>query len=277
MKYDFEKTGKALVCFHIGRGGHFHNPGHKSYNPWVKSFEELVNQDCLFLNNEDEEGNELDDDEWTLTDCCGRVLLEGRDEIEAETGSLSRDGEYDTDIVQRLEDCDDEEIELVYKEGTHHTLMDDELLAYCCWRLDMKMIDTVDFGKLRSCTVNFTDGTNGIITFTECQTISDTIDDFFIENDIDEKSRDKWFADIECEYNDCLDRFTLCRDDNDLREGWKCTDQENGIVCRFKVRQFNETQQFEFNSDVEPDAAGIAKALREMGDWLSENHKELLF
>lgn len=277
MKYNFEEIGKALVCFHIGRGGHFHNPGHKSYNPWVKSFGDLVNQDWLFINNEDEEGNELDDDDWTLTDCSGNVLIEGRDEIEAETGTLSRDGEYDTDIVQRLEDCDDDEIELVYEEGTHHSLMDDDLLAYCCWRLDKKMIDTVDFDAPRACTVNFTDGTNGTITFTEGQDINDTIDDFFVENDIDDKSRDKWFDKIECEYDDCLERFTLYRDDNDLRDGWKCTDQENGIVCRFKIHRFNETQQFEFNTDVDPDAAVIAKALREMGDWLSANHKEIVF
>ena len=56
-----------------------------------------------------------------------------------------------------------------------------------------------------------------------------------------------------------------------MRDGWKCTDQENGIVCHFKIHRFNETQQFEFNTDVDPDAAVIAKALREMGDWLSAN------
>lgn len=277
MKYNFEEIGKALVCFHIGRGGHFHNPGHKSYNPWVKSFGDLVNQDWLFLNNEDEEGNPLDDDDWTLTDCSGNVMLEGRDEIEAETGTLSKDGEYDTDIVQRLEDCDQDEIELVYKEGTHHTLMDADLLAYCCWRMDWKMIDKVDYDGKTSCTVNFTDGTSGTITFTKDQDIHDTIDDFFTENDIDDKSREKWFDDIEAQYDDCLDRFTLYRSSEDP-SWWVCTDQENGIVCRFKWHQFNETQKMTFLEDVEqPDAMAIARLMREMGDWLGEHHQDKIF
>lgn len=202
MKTNYNEIGKSLVCFHIGRGGRFHNPGHKTYNPWIKSFSEIVNQDWLFVNNEDEDGNAYDDDDWTLTDCSGNVLLKGRDKIEAETGILSRDGEYDTDIVQRLEDCDDDEIELVYKEGFHHSLVKEDLLSYCCWRLDKKMIDSVDFNEKTSCVVNFTDGSSDTITFTKDNDIYDTIDDFFTDNDIDDISRDKWFDKIEQEYND---------------------------------------------------------------------------
>lgn len=56
-------------------------------------------------------------------------------------------------------------------------------------------------------------------------------------------------------------------------DGWVCTDQENGIVCRFKEHQFNETQKFTFLEDVEEPAPQIiATALREMADWLRANH-----
>ena len=56
-------------------------------------------------------------------------------------------------------------------------------------------------------------------------------------------------------------------------DGWVCTDQENGIVCRFTEHQFNETQQFTFLEDVpQPDALAIARMVREMADWLRSNH-----
>lgn len=273
---NFEEIGKALVCFHIGRGGRFYNPGHKSYNPYVKCFSDLTNQDWLFLNNEDEEGNTLEDENWTLTDCSGNVLLEGRDEIEAETGTLSRDGEYDADVVKRLEDCDESELELVYKNGFHHTLMPEDLLAYCCWRMDWKMIDTVDYDGEASCIVRFTDGTSGTISFTVEQTVSDTIDDFFTENNIDEKSREKYRSNIETEYEDLFKRFTLYCVDVANRV-WECTDHEHGIVCRFRWHQFNEIQQIQMQDDTLTDPMALAKALREMGDWLAENHKDVIF
>lgn len=63
-----------------------------------------------------------------------------------------------------------------------------------------------------------------------------------------------------------------------MADGWVCTDTENGIVCRFKDHQFNETQQFTFLEDVEqPDALAIARLMREMGDWLGEHHRDKVF
>ena len=56
-------------------------------------------------------------------------------------------------------------------------------------------------------------------------------------------------------------------------DGWVCTDQENGIVCRFREHQFNETQQFTILEDMpNPDATAIARLVREMADWLRSNH-----
>lgn len=108
---------KNLVCFHIGRGGRFNNGGHKSFLEDIKDFQQLLSyyDDHLFLNNEDEDGNVFPDDEWTITDCSGSVLLEGREEIESETGCLDFDGEYDTSYVKEVEDCDEEELDLIIK------------------------------------------------------------------------------------------------------------------------------------------------------------------
>lgn len=61
-------------------------------------------------------------------------------------------------------------------------------------------------------------------------------------------------------------------------DGWVCTDRNNGIVCQFKEHQFNDTQQFTFLEDVEqPDALTIARLMREMADWLRENHYNKIF
>lgn len=58
---------------------------------------------------------------------------------------------------------------------------------------------------------------------------------------------------------------------------WVCTDQENGLVCKFEQGKFNDTQQFTMLDEGKVPPAQLASILREMGDWLSENHYNLLF
>lgn len=58
---------------------------------------------------------------------------------------------------------------------------------------------------------------------------------------------------------------------------WVCTDTEHGIVCVFEDEKFNETQQFSFLEDVRLDALFIARLMREMADWLRENHYKKIF
>lgn len=59
---------------------------------------------------------------------------------------------------------------------------------------------------------------------------------------------------------------------------WVCADTVNNIVCQFQEHKFNETQEFTFLNEPEhPDALAIARLMREMGDWLGENHCEKLF
>lgn len=58
---------------------------------------------------------------------------------------------------------------------------------------------------------------------------------------------------------------------------WVCTDTENGIVCVFEDKKFNETQHVSFLNDMRPDVLLIARLMREMADWLLENHYKKLF
>ena len=102
------------VSFHIGRGGRFHNAGYVTFRGEY-DFQKLLNicSDVLFEVKEtfDEDGNEvtLAENEWYVHDCTGRHLLDGRSEMEARTGVLNFDEDYDTDVTRKLEDCDDKE------------------------------------------------------------------------------------------------------------------------------------------------------------------------
>ena len=120
------KPKTIIVCFHVGRGGYHHNPGYKSFNPYVHSIQDLF--EYGFLNCEDEYGNELPDDEWTLTDQGGNIILEGREEIESPVGVLEWDTIYDTDIVKYIEDCTDDEIDLIMEAYRNQEIEDENLM-----------------------------------------------------------------------------------------------------------------------------------------------------
>lgn len=59
---------------------------------------------------------------------------------------------------------------------------------------------------------------------------------------------------------------------------WVCTDKAHGIVCRFEHKKFNDTQKITFlygdKFSTEKEALACATYLREMADWLLENHKD---
>lgn len=128
------KTKSIVVAFHIGRGGHFNNAGHKTFMPSVSKL-----QDCFgefsYINYENEDGTPIPDEQWQLIDGGGNVILEGRDAIESETGILVWDGVYNTDIVRYIEDCTDEELEILYKAYEYGDIRDDVAIDYLCkWK-----------------------------------------------------------------------------------------------------------------------------------------------
>ena len=127
-----------IVCFHVGRGGYLNNPGYKSFNPYAHSIQDFF--DYGFLYYEDEDGNTLPDEEWTLTDQGGNIILEGRQEIESPVGILEWDTIYDTDIVRYIEDCTDDEIEILYNELINYKYMDDDVADYVCRKKGMKRV-----------------------------------------------------------------------------------------------------------------------------------------
>ena len=89
------------LSFKVGRGGHFHNPGYVTFLGEF-DFQELINRcgdDLMLIDTTwDEETYEevpLPESEWKMVDTGDNIILEGKDEIEAKTGVLDFDGDYD--------------------------------------------------------------------------------------------------------------------------------------------------------------------------------------
>ncbi len=132
------------VCFHIGRGGRFHNAGHKTFNPYTTRIQDCFGEADII--SEDEEGRELPADQWQLIDGGGDVILAGRDEIESETGTLDWDGEYDTDIVKPVSDCTDGEYALILKAWSEYELsVDEDVVRYAAVATGTPMLERMTF------------------------------------------------------------------------------------------------------------------------------------
>ena len=128
-----EEAQDLKVRFHIGRGGRFNNAGHKTYVGTVNELSDCFGDSIVI--SEDENGKTLPDSDWQLVDSGSNVILSGRDEIESETGILDWDGEYDTDIVRKLSECDDEEYQLILDTAERGGHVEEPVLAFACHEL----------------------------------------------------------------------------------------------------------------------------------------------
>jgi hypothetical protein len=58
---------------------------------------------------------------------------------------------------------------------------------------------------------------------------------------------------------------------------WVLTDTLNNIVCKFKEKAFNETQEFTLLEDIPmPNASDMAQIFQEMGAWICNNHPTIV-
>ena len=137
------KDSKSIkVWFHVGRGGRFNNGGHKTYRGVVDQLSDCFGDATVIDFNED--GNPLPDEDWVLLDSGGNVILNGRDQIEAEVGILNWDYEYDTDIVRYLEDCTDEEYQLIIDAYNNHGYIDEDVVIFACNAIDKLYASTIN-------------------------------------------------------------------------------------------------------------------------------------
>ena len=162
------------VWFHVGRGGRFNNGGHKTYRGVVDQLSDCFGDATVIDFNED--GNPLPDEDWVLLDSGGNVILNGRDQIEAETGTLDWDGEYDTDIVRYLEDCDDDECQLILDTAERGGHVEEPVLAYACHAL----------GKLMATNIKVYPSNMEVFTQEGCTTLMRDNFDEYTEDEEDE-------------------------------------------------------------------------------------------
>lgn len=64
---------------------------------------------------------------------------------------------------------------------------------------------------------------------------------------------------------------------SDTPDYWICTDQENGLVCKFQQGNYNKNQQFTLLEDSTASAIDLARLAKDMADWLRKNHYEKVF
>ena len=119
-----------IVCFRVCDGD-------KEFLPNLHSLIDFYSRrNCLVL-LDDAEGNPLPDDECAVVDSVGNNILEGRKNVDSPVGILVWDEDYLTDEAKYLEDCTDEEMELIMK-------------AYSCYRIQDKNLDELIDNSIRN-------------------------------------------------------------------------------------------------------------------------------
>lgn len=56
---------------------------------------------------------------------------------------------------------------------------------------------------------------------------------------------------------------------------WVLTDRASMTVIRFQEHRFNETQKVSFLEEEKLNPMAVPRIMREMGEWLYKNHKEV--
>ena len=60
-----------------------------------------------------------------------------------------------------------------------------------------------------------------------------------------------------------------------LQDHYIVEDKQSGILCMFEAHKFNDTQKF--TNLPTTDLAKVPTLMRELGDWLRDNHYDKIF
>lgn len=103
---------RIVVAFHVGRGGRFHNPGHKEYKGEI-NFVQLCNSQIQYLNEVTRDSNGRFCRPY-LVDAGGNTAVTP-DDYGKEVGVINYDYDYDTWVCKYIEDCSDSELMMIYE------------------------------------------------------------------------------------------------------------------------------------------------------------------
>ena len=105
------KENQIIVAFHIGRGGRFYNAGHKTFLGELNFMDlQKLNADNVFYRDRDERGRFI---KTEIYDGAGNFVSD--DDPKGLIGRLDFDGDFDTDYCIYIEDCTDEELQIIAK------------------------------------------------------------------------------------------------------------------------------------------------------------------
>ena len=105
------KENKIIVAFHIGRGGRFYNSGHKTFLGELNFSDlQMLNANNIFYRDRDERGRFM---KTEIYDGAGNFVSD--DDPKGLIGRLDFDGDFDTDYCKYIEDCTDEELQIIAK------------------------------------------------------------------------------------------------------------------------------------------------------------------
>lgn len=165
------------LSFKVGRGGRFHNPGYVTFLGEF-DFQELINRcgdDLMLIDTTwDEETYEevpLPESEWTMVDTGSNIILEGKDEIEAKTGVLDFDGDYDKAYTITLDevrrDDDWNALRKAYEDDWSKSMSEELSAAIIDHFDDLHETKTIESIKRYPTTleVSFTDGSSDEVDF----------------------------------------------------------------------------------------------------------------
>lgn len=143
-----KENGVMYVSFHIGRGGHYNNQGHLSFAR-EEDFQDLIRRCsdvCLIVDTAIDSNGveyELPEDKWHIDDLGSNVILEGRDKIEALTGILDWDGDYNTDYVTTTDNLSQRELDVLYKAYLDEEWMSEDLKDEICNQMGLERVRNI--------------------------------------------------------------------------------------------------------------------------------------
>ena len=182
----YEDTLNTLVAFHTSRGGRFYNGGHKTFIGQDKPINDFTSDLFEEFENYKEVANAIGErenlanllqlayeDNQQAIDRLASLGLNlgkkiyvtcGRHEVGLEvdndgTGYIDIDGDYDTTHVCRLEDCSDDEVEIIInqcgsndynKNAVYNGYADKYVVEYCAFILGNKKDAKIKLNELNN-------------------------------------------------------------------------------------------------------------------------------
>jgi hypothetical protein len=121
-----ENIGQKIVGFHTGRGGRFYNAGHITF------IGECKIGDFSFF---EKLGFKLGEKQYF--DCGGKAVGLTEKEVETGVGVIDNDGEYDTTVCLKLEDCSENQLKMIVEwRESNGGYLNEDILNYAKEKLE---------------------------------------------------------------------------------------------------------------------------------------------